>query len=81
MSIDFLPSINNNVYRQFPELSGVQPSIQQQATSKGASGKTSITYLLIYHSKAQVGNHNSMPRVVRVVVNEQGKILKLTTSR
>lgn len=81
MNNDLLPTINNQIYRQFPEFSGVKPSIQKHAPSKNPSEQTPITYLLIYSIHAQVANNKSMVRVVRVVVNEKGKIIKVTTSR
>jgi hypothetical protein len=81
MKKDYLPSINNQIYRQFPEFSGVQPSIQKQASSNNSTDNTTTNYVFIYSIQAHVGNNKSLTRVVRAVVNEQGKILKITTSR
>ncbi len=60
------------VYRQFPEVRGANPS-----TSTMPGGK----YQLIFHGKGQTANGKTLNRTVRVTADENGKILKLTTSR
>jgi hypothetical protein len=67
----------NQVYHQFPELNGCQPRIQYQAEDK--SGKS--CYLFIFRGKGVTEDGKSIQRMVRTTVNEQGKILKVTTSR
>lgn len=65
-------SVCNSVYRQFPEVKGSQPTVKSLPGEK---------WQLIFHGKAQAADGKSIPRTVRVVANEEGKILKLTTSR
>ncbi len=75
--------ISTQVYRQFPEIAGVQPKVRlRPASAKPASqnGKTE-TYLLTFQGKASLASGKSMPRLVRVVATPQGKILKISTSR
>ena len=60
------------VYRQFPEVRGANPS-----TSSLPGGK----YQFIFHGKGQTANGKIIDRVVRVTADENGKILKMTTSR
>lgn len=61
-----------SVYRQFPEVKGVTPQVKALPADK---------YQLIFHGKAKTEDGKTLPRTVRVVSDENGKILKLTTSR
>jgi hypothetical protein len=61
-----------SVYRQFPELHGVHPSVRSQPGDK---------FLLIFSGKVKTADGKSLPRTVRVTADEKGSILKLTTSR
>jgi hypothetical protein len=67
-----ISSICEQVYRRFPEVSGIQPRVQDQAGDQ---------LLLIFHGSARAADGKSIPRTVRVVVNPAGKIIKMTTSR
>jgi hypothetical protein len=62
----------NAVYRQFPELHGVNPSVTSLPAGK---------YQLIFHGKVKTEDGKTLERTVRVAANDQGKILKMTTSR
>lgn len=62
----------NAVYRQFPELRGANPTVKELPGEK---------FQLIFHGKALTENGKSLPRTVRVVADENGKVLKLSTSR
>ena len=64
--------VNRKVYRQFPELEGKSPSV---------SARPDGEKLYTYHGSVSLPNGRSMSRVVRVVVSENGRILKLTSSR
>lgn len=64
--------INRKVYQQFPEMKGKTPTMTSRP-----GGET----LLTYKGEVELPNGRSMSRVVRVVVSEKGKILKLTSSR
>lgn len=67
-----LDSICEDIYRRFPEVSGAKPKVSPY------SGKQ---VLLIFNGKAKMADGKTMPRIVRVVANEDGKIEKVTTSR
>jgi hypothetical protein len=75
--------ISANVYRQFPEIAGVQPKVRLRPSSgkPAAQNGNSETYLLTFQGKVSLGSGKSMPRLVRVVATVQGKILKISTSR
>jgi hypothetical protein len=84
MDPKILKTVVAQVQRRFPEFSGAQPKVRQQSTPQAKSASASPTYLLTFHSTAKViGSDGSktMPRWVRVVVSEKGKIIKITTSR
>ena len=80
MDKEIVTSINNKVYRRFPELNGKAPKIQSQNTNT-KNARSSPTYLFIYSGTVRISGNKTMPRLVRVVVNEKGKILKISTSR
>ncbi len=60
------------VYLQFPEVRGANPSTSNLPGDK---------FQLIFHGKGQTANGKTINRIVRVTADEQGKILKMTTSR
>ena len=78
MDAKSIKSIENQIYRRFPEVAGSRPSVKNQATAKGHSDDA--TYLLTFRGKATEGER-SFARTVRVVANERGKILKVSTSK
>jgi hypothetical protein len=79
MNSNAVQMVSKEVYRRFPDFSGVKPKVQAQNSPDLASGEK--TYLLTYHQNAQLGSGKVLPRWVRVVADESGKILKLSTSR
>ena len=81
MDAKLLKSISTQVYRRFPEVEGSQPKVQTQAAPQAKSASASPNYLIIYQGSAAGPNGKSISRIVRVVANAQGKILKITTSR
>jgi hypothetical protein len=75
-----IDTISRQVYRQFPEVRDVHPSVQNQAAAKSpadASGR----YLLTFRGRGQGPGGNTIPRIVRVVADDRGKVLKISTSR
>ena len=80
MDQEIIRTINQEVYRKFPEFNGKKPKIELRKTPK--SGDVSeLTYLLIYQMRVTTADNKSMSRYVRVVITEQGKIIKISTSR
>ena len=79
-----LQAVNQEICRRFPELRGVTPKIQERPAS--GSGASQPTYLLIYAAGLEgkgpgAKSTQVLPWNVRVVVDEHGKVLKLSTSR
>jgi len=80
MDASLIKSISQDVYRRFPEFEGIQPKVQKHTTQPKASGSPQ-TFLLTYNHRVSLPDQKTLPRWVRVVANEQGRILKVTTSR
>lgn len=83
MDPKIVKSLSAKIYRQFPEMAGVQPKLRLQRTTqaKSVNSDPPSTYLLTFHTKVNISGGKSIPRWVRVVVNAKGTILKITTSR
>ncbi len=60
------------VYRQFPEVKGASPKITNLPGDK---------YQLVFRGKVKTEDGKTLPRTVRVVADETGRIVKLSTSR
>ena len=69
------------IYHKFPQLSGCKPTIKQQAHSTTSGNESGMNYLLVFTNKGKPKNELPVVTWVRVLVSEQGKILKLTSSR
>lgn len=72
MDSRLIETICRQIYRQFPEVSGSKPKITPQGTAHT---------LLIFSGKVKAADGKTIARVVRVVVDEKGKMIKTTTSR
>ena len=82
MDTKTLKSIVEQIHRRFPDVSGAQPKVTRQ--SGASQAKSGPTYLLTFHSTNRTSasaQSKTISRWVRVVVTEQGKIMKVTTSR
>jgi len=71
MESSAIERVCQSVYRQFPELRGVRPSV------RAAGGQ----FLLVFSGKVKTADGKTLPRTVRATANEAGNILKLSTSR
>jgi hypothetical protein len=72
MDKKLMTTICNQIYSRFPEVKGCAPKIQPH----GDTGQ-----VLIFKGQATGADGKAISRVVRVVVNSDGKIGKITTSR
>jgi hypothetical protein len=79
MNAKAITDIKQRIYRQFPEVSGGQPSVKAQASAKSPGQVPS--YLLTFKGSAQDAGGPNFSRTVRVVADANGRILKVTTSR
>ena len=69
--------VNQEIYRRYPEFSGVRPEIQ----SAGSAGSDKSGYLLTYKVQGVAANDRKITRYLRVNVSPQGNIVKVSTSR
>ncbi len=80
MDPKLVKSISSQVYRQFPDVAGVQPKIRLQPVPKKAVRTSDKAYLLTYHARITSPAGKSFPHWVRVISDAQGHILKISTS-
>lgn len=76
-----IDNVNRTVYRQFPELNGTRPAVQAQAAPGAKSAGAEARHLLTYKGQVQGPGGQRILRVVRVVADDRGKILKISTSK
>ncbi|MFQ5942063.1 MAG: hypothetical protein ACE5JF_00775 [Anaerolineales bacterium] len=75
MKKEALTKITRTVVRQFPEMEGVRPAI------KSEQGDDEDRYLVTFKGAAELPNGKSMKRIVRVVADEDGDVIRMSTSR
>lgn len=73
--------ITRQVYLRFPEMKGCNPIVQLQTPHPSKTYLKEPTYVITYHTNAKPLFGTIIPRRVRVVTNNSGKILKMSTSR
>jgi hypothetical protein len=81
MEPKIVEAITRKVYSRFPEVEGKKPRVRRQKPPASAQGTTAPRFLLTYRGSASGPNGKTIPRWVRVVASEKGKIIKITTSR
>jgi hypothetical protein len=79
MNSKTIEGISQQIFRQFPEVSGGAPSVKTQPSPKNT--ETDTTYLLTFKSRGGDSNGPAFNRSVRVVATDTGRILKVTTSK
>jgi hypothetical protein len=72
MEKQIIQSICEKVYKQYPIVEGVYPEINPQPNGN---------HLLVFESKGKISTQKAIPIQVRVIVDENGKIIKLSSSR
>jgi hypothetical protein len=70
--------VNQEIYRKYPEFTGVKPDVQSNTAAKAAGQNGG--YVLTYQVQVVAANDHPMTRRLRVSVSAQGKILKVSTS-
>lgn len=72
-------SLKKQVYRRFPEFTGVRPKIKPFPRTESSKGPA--TYQLTFRLDTQVANGRRLVRWLRVIADDGGKIIKITTSK
>ena len=84
MEPKILQQVVTQIHKRYPEFAGCKPRVRRQAPPTNATALGEPTYLLTFSTAAtaqSAGGSRTMPRYLRVVVNERGKLIKITTSR
>lgn len=77
MKQKMVSEITRKVVKQFPELDGVEPAVRRQ----GVPGNGASQFLLTYKGIAELPGGKTMKRIVRVVADESGRVIRISTSR
>ncbi len=72
MNKQVIEKVCSEVYEQFPQYEGIRPEIKTQPND---------TLLLVFQSSGETANQKSIQLSIRVLVDEKGEILKITSSR
>ena len=75
MNAGTIRKIGNKVSRQFPEIAGSRPKVTQQKSGREAK------YLLTFKGSGSGPGGRALSRTVRVIADERGNIIKVSTSR
>lgn len=67
-----IQSICHEVYEQYPIVEGINPEVKPQPNG---------TQLLLFQSSGKTSGQKAIPIQVRAIIDENGKILKLSSSR
>jgi hypothetical protein len=78
LSASIISRITGKISRQYPEMKNVRPSVQKQG---GSSAKSVGMYLVKFETTVITDNGKRIKRSVRVTVDENGNILRTSTSR
>jgi hypothetical protein len=76
-----IEEICKEVYRRFPEIRGVKPKIQPYRPSGAQAASASKKSVLIFQGGGVTDSKKTLTYLVRVVVNADGKILRMSMSR
>ncbi|TET38661.1 MAG: hypothetical protein E3J69_01170 [Anaerolineales bacterium] len=71
-----IQKLTRTVGKKFPEMKSVRPSVREQSNTKG-----NVQFLLTYKGKAELPGGRKISRIVRVVADERGRIIKMSTSK
>jgi hypothetical protein len=80
MNQNQINKISEEIYRRFPEVNGKKPQVNKRQFAKKRSILRSNTYSLTYRGQSKTLLNKTIPFYVRAIVNENGKILKITMS-
>ena len=80
-----IDSITKSIHRKFPEVSGAKPTVRKQSQPSSNRNKENdpdkTQYLLTFKKNVKGPKGQSIPRWVRVVASNKGKIIKISTSK
>lgn len=77
MDQDVVKRVSNKVAKQFPEMKGKKPTVRQHSRS----AKKKLKFELTYKANVELPGGRRLQRIVRVVADEKGKIIRMSTSK
>lgn len=77
MDSDAIAKVGRQVVRNFPEMAGVRPTVKRQTAPSADPGQ----FVLTYKGKVSLPGGRQLSRIVRVVADERGGIVRMSTSR
>jgi len=84
MNPKVLKQVTALIHKRYPEFAGIQPKVKAQKATQPKSLPAEPTYVLTFKRLdkiSTIANPKTISRLMRVVVNARGKIIKVTTSR
>ncbi len=72
-----IDTVSKQVRRTYPEMDGCTPSVKRQANPSDGSE----TFMLTYRGRASLPGGKSLSRIVRVVTDGTGRILRISSSK
>jgi hypothetical protein len=71
-----ISKLTRSVIRKYPEMESVKPSIKEQKKPGGGT-----QFLLTYKGKVKLPGGRTMSRIVRVVADPNGRLVRMSTSK
>jgi hypothetical protein len=75
MDKKLIEKISRRVVKSFPEMRDVRPSVKREQTGAG------LRYRLTYKGTAELPGGRTIKRIAHVLVDECGKVLRMSTSK
>ena len=66
-----IAKVTKTVVRQFPEMQGIEPTVRDQMDQ----------CTLTYSGAAELPGGKTLKRIVRVVADSEGEVIRMSTSR
>lgn len=77
MDRHLIDRISCKVAKQFPEMKSVRPTVQRE--ERPPNGKTK--YRLTYKGQAEIPGGRKIRRIVHVIADENGRVIRMSTSK
>lgn len=74
MSDELVNKVSRQVAKTFPEMRGIRPTVRRESGSE-------TRFLLTYKGSADLPGGKKLSRIVRVVADDRGRIIRISTSR
>ncbi len=71
LQAEAIERVSKQVVRDYPEMRGARPSISGQGTN----------FVLTYRGKVRTSSGAEMSRIVRATADEDGRVIKISTSK